>query len=204
MARAHLKWSLLDLSERTGLRSATISAFENDDGQAERRTIEKIATALALGGIVFNDDGGVSPAHQFVTVLEGEDSNERLLEDIYQTLKSAGGEVLIAGLAEADPDSTQGKFVGEHIARLQAAGITERILLNGGDRNMIAPRDWYRWMPSGDFMGRPFQAYAGKVALIDFGREVIVIDHPQFAHNYRAMFDVIWHHAALVPEGGDV
>ncbi len=161
------------------------------------RTIGKIASALELGGVKFNLDGGISPIGQLVTVLDGEDSNERLLEDIYLTLKETGGEVLIAGLAEADPASDQGKVVGAHIARLQAVGVSERILLDEGDTNIIAPRDWYRWMPKGHFTGQAFQAYADKVALIDFGHQVIVIDHPKFAENYRAMFDVIWNFAAV-------
>lgn len=99
--------------------------------------------------------------------------------------------------------SKQGKFVGEHVARLQAVGVSERILLNGGDTNIIAPRDWYRWMPKGYFTGRACQAYANKAALIDFGQEVMVIDHAQFAENYRAMFDVIWHFSALEARPSD-
>ncbi len=202
-ARALVNWTGAELSRRSKVPTNTLSYFENSDRETDARNVAKLSLALELGGVRFTDDGGVVPARQLVTVLEGADSNERLLADIYGTLKDTGGEVLIAGLAEADPNSPQGEFVAEHIEGLIEVGVTERILLDEGDMNMIAPAAWYRWLPKGHFTGKPFQAYADKVALIDFGREVVVIDHPSFAANYRAMFDVIWRGAALKPDVAD-
>ena len=131
MARAFLNWSQPELAKRCGLATMTISKFEKDDGTTpETKTVEKIAVVFQMAGVSFFEDGGVKPKDNLVTVLEGPDANARLLEDIYDTLKGTGGEVLIAGLTEYNPAvNPEGHaFVKGHIQRLMESGISERIL----------------------------------------------------------------------------
>ncbi len=59
MARAGLNWSGKDLSDRTGVRPATISAFEKG-GAALTTTVEKLREAfLATGRVRFEGETGV-------------------------------------------------------------------------------------------------------------------------------------------------
>ena len=59
MARSALGWSVRDLSERTGLGTATVSRFENG-ADAYSETLRKIEAVLEAEGIRFgkDDDGG--------------------------------------------------------------------------------------------------------------------------------------------------
>ena len=204
MARAALDWSQGELASRARVAAQTVNRFENGE-PSSNETIAKLAESIELAGVELLPGDGIVPRPKLVTVLEGPDSNERLLDDIYETLKDTGGEVMIAGLAEADPASALGQFVSSHVGRMQAVGISERILLEAGDQNLIAPREWYRWLPEGVFTGRPFQAYANKVALIDFGPpgEVVIIDSAKFAESFKALFDALWSLAAISSEDGN-
>jgi len=136
-------------------------------------------------------------------VLEGEDANARLLDDIYHSLKDQGGEVLIAGLAEQTQEDKEAVGrLDRHLERLKRSKISERILIEEGDTNFVAPAHWYKWLPKGYFSGIPFQAYGSKVALIDWGppQEILVIDHEKFAHAFGTLFDVVWNLAAVPAE----
>lgn len=60
MARSALGWSVRDLSERTGLGTATITRFENG-ADVYSETLRKIETILEGEGIRFgkDDDGSL-------------------------------------------------------------------------------------------------------------------------------------------------
>lgn len=201
MARAFLNWGQPELAERCGVSAQTISNFERDAGHAEARTAAKIATVLEVAGIRLLPSGGIEPRNDLITVLEGDDAGWRLLDNIYDTLKEDGGEVLIAGLREADPSETaRRQQLERHISRLQEAGITERILIEEGEKNLIAPQAWYRWLPSAHFSNTPFQVYGDRIALRDWGppQRIVLVEHPGFAATFRNLFDVAWQHAKPV------
>lgn len=208
MARALLQWSQPDLAERCGLATMTISKFEKDEGsRPEARTISKIAAVFEIAGVAFLEGGGVEPRQNLLTVLEGGDANSQILDDIYHTLKDTGGEVLIAGLSEVDKNAEPERyeFLTSHIQRLKKAGITERMLIEEGDTNLIAPSNWYRWIPKDRFSDTPFQLYGDRIAMIDWGppQKIVVIDHPSFANTFRNLFNLVWDEAKLVePEEG--
>lgn len=203
MGRAYLSWSQPELAERAGLSLGTVSRFECGEGQAGADTIAKLASVFELAGLEMLPNGGVSPKSRLVTILEGPDANYRVMEDVLHTLKAAGGgEVLIAGLAEAKESETERRtFVLEHIGKLQAAGITERILLEHGDRNLLAPQHWYRWMPQGRKLGAAFHLYGDKIAMKDLGPEprIVVVEHAVFAATVRGLFDLSWMQAVEIP-----
>jgi len=203
MARALLNWTQPELAERCNLAPMTISKFEkeNIDYRPEARTLKKIASVFKLAGIAFTENGGVEPKANLVTVLEGEDANAQVLEDIYNKLKDKGGEVLIAGLAEVEKSDTEAyTFLKSHLKRLQEANISERILIEEGDTNIVAPTHWYRYLPKGKVTNTPFQIYGNNLALIEWGppQKIILIEHPLFAQTFKNLFDVVWDDAAPV------
>ena len=198
MARALLDWTQPELAERCGLAVMTISKFEKEEGTAvpEVRTLQKITTVFEIAGVVFTDAGGVEPKSNFVTVLEGKDVNNAILDDVYETMKNKkGAEVLIAGLSEVDADQKEKyAFLQAHLKRLKAAGITERILINKGDRNIVAPAEWYRYVPQGQFDNAPFQIYDNKIVMKEWGEKerMLIIEHSNFANTLRNMFNIVW------------
>ena len=205
MARALLNWTQPELAERCGLAVMTVSKFEKGDPDArpEARTLRKIATVFEIAGVSFTGQGGVEPCDNLLTVLEGEDANYRILDDIYHSLKDTGGEILIAGLTEVDEsDKERYDFLVGHLERLQEAGITERILIEEGDTNFVAPPDWYRYLPKDKFNNTPFQVYGNRIAMKEWGppQRIVVIEHPRFAATLRNLFDLVWEQATPVQE----
>lgn len=199
-ARAYLNWSQPDLAERAGLTVNPILNFEKGTSTPAARTMRRIIHAFELAGIVFTAHG-VEKRDDSFTVLEGENANFQLLADIYESLRKTGGEVLIAGLAEpAETEKSAREFLVSHLERLKAAGITERLLIEEGDTNLIAPAHWYRWVSKDHFSATPFQLYGDKLALIDWGppQRIVLIHHKRFASTFRNLFDAVWRHAALV------
>ena len=205
-ARAFLNWSQPELAERCALTVNPILNFEKGgDANAAKRTMDKIVRAFVLAGMVFTPTGGVERKNTLITVLEGENANRQLLEDIYHTLKDkvrkdkAGKnspcEVLIAGLAEpGDENKSLRNFIAAHIQRLQDANITERILIEEGDTNLIAPTQWYRWLSGRDFCSTPFQLYGDKLAMIAWGppQQITILQHPLYAQTFRNLFEQLW------------
>lgn len=203
-ARSLLAIDQATLSQSSGVSSETISAFENERKEAQSRTVQKLRRALEQAGVKFTDDDGVKRRDQtLIRIVEGDDANLQIHDDIYHTLKKRGGEVLCAGVTELDESAGQRfDLLKRHIARLQEAGITERILIREGDTNLVAPREWYRWLPADYFAAAPFQVYGDKIALKDPGqRQILLIEHPLFAASQTAAFNALWDLARPVDTG---
>ena len=203
-ARAILNWSQPELAKRCGITVNPILSFEKESGsQPAARTMRRIVQAFELAGIAFTATGGVERQNNLITIIEGEDANLKIHDDIYHTLKERGGEVLCSGITELD-ESAGEKFelLKLHIDRIKEAGITERILLKEGDTNIVAPREWYRWLPAECFGQTPFQIYGSKIALKDFDKnQILLIEHQLFAESQKAMFNALWNMAKPVDTG---
>lgn len=203
-ARALIDIDGAELAERAGVAPSTISSFENANSDPNPRTMRKICTALEQAGANFVEGDGVKRREQnHVRIIEGEDANLQIHDDIYHTLKDRGGEVLCAGVTELDESAGERfELLKRHIDRLQKAGITERILLKEGDTNLVAPREWYRWIPNAFFAKAPLQIYGNKIALKDLEQnQILLIEQPLFAESQRASFDALWNMAKLVDTG---
>ena len=205
MARALLNWTQPELAERCGLATMTISKFEKDETSTrpEARTLERITSVFEVSGVKFTEAGGAEPRDNLVTILEGEDVNYRVLDDIYHSLKGKkNAEVLIAGLTEVDKNKDKAKydFLVNHLKRLQEAGITERMLIQEGDTNFVAPVEWYRYLPKDKFTNTPFQIYGNRIVMKEWGdtQRMVIIEHERFAATLRNLFDLVWEQAKPV------
>lgn len=203
-ARALLAIDQPVLAQISGVATSTISTFENGKQQASSITMKKLIRTLEQAGAVFLEGDGVKRREQtLVRVIEGEDANMRIHDDIYHTLRKRGGEVLCAGITELDESAGERfELLKAHIERLKLAGITERILLKEGDTNLVAPREWYRWVKADHFGASPFQVYGDKIALKDTDKnQILLIEHPLFAQSQRAIFNALWEMALPVDTG---
>lgn len=206
-ARSLIDMGAAELAMRAGVAASTISDFENAARDTAARIIRKIRQALEQAGVAFTENQGVHLRPPgLIRVIEGEDANHQVHDDIYHTLRKTGGEVLCAGVTE--PDESAGErfdLLKAHIARLQEAGITERILLLEGDTNLIAPRAWYRWLPADFFPPGPYQIYGNKIALKDHAADrILLIEDQLFAASQASTFNALWHRVALPVDTGAI
>lgn len=197
-ARAMLDVPQGHVAEHLGIAANTLSKIESGQSDVSMSRMSEIQRFYEREGIAFVENEGVKWSDQLVTVLEGENSNNIVLDDIYETLKNTGGEILIAGLSEVKPEDTERyNFLKKHISRLQEASITERMIIEEGDDNLIAPVEWYRTLPKGTFSNTPFQIYGDKIAMKEWGppQRIIIIEHKRFANTFRALFNYVWDQA---------
>jgi hypothetical protein len=131
---------------------------------------------------------------------EGPGANQRLLEDIYKTLRDTGGEILIAHLNEEAAIKNLGKpFIEEQIRKRKAAGITHRLLVRANDPGLIPPFNTYHSMPDKYLSQHLLWIYGSKVALLAWDpAKSVVIDDGRFADCARQLFNFIWDHTEVV------
>ena len=198
--RALLDWTQLQLSERSGVSRASIKNIEKGITAPRMDSIEAITKAFEDSGLEFLPGNGVRERDQIVTVFEGEGTEERLLNDIYQTMLLEGGdEVLISGLEEMNPETNPKEYAlaKTHLDRLKNIGVKERILGKEGNNNYIAPWHWYRKLPKEGFVSIPLFIYGSKIALSTDTTpyKSIVINNSLFADSCRQLFNFVWERA---------
>jgi len=197
-ARAMLDISQGVVAEHLGIAANTLSKIESGQSDVSMSRNAEIQKFYEREGIAFTENDGVKWSDNLVSILEGDNANNIVLDDIYKTLKDTGGEILIAGLAEVSKEDTERyNFLVEHIERLKKANITERMIIEEGDDNLVAPIEWYRTLPKGTFSNTPFQIYGDKIAMKEWGppQRIIIIEHKRFARTFRTIFDYVWEQA---------
>ncbi len=202
-ARALLNWNQTQLADMAGVARSSIKNIENELTAPRADSAQAIQEAFENHGVEFLPGSGVRLRNEMVTVLEGPDANNKLLEDVYATMSTCGGEVLITGLKEfTDKNSQDYQRVAKHIERLARINVTERVLLEEGDTDFISPWESYRWIPQKYFSTTPFQLYGDKLALISWGppQQIVIIENALFAASFRNLFNFAWDRAVLPPK----
>lgn len=204
MARALKGWTQEYLAKISGLAPMTIRKAEDDYRTVKVSTIGQIERTFTDHNVEFLPGNGVRERSRLVVTYEGPEADEFLLNDIYDTAAAGRPEVLISGLREksleADPESYA--LSRAQVERLQKIGASEKILSEEGDSHYIAPRSWYRHLPSRYFSPVPLMVYGDKVALTTdrIPNTTIIIDEPLYAQSVRGLFMHAWDRAVLPPE----
>jgi transcriptional regulator with XRE-family HTH domain len=201
-ARALIGWSQGELAEHSGLSQTGIARIENGTNQPNSSTIDKIVNAFEKMGLAFIP-GGVHKTQDTLIIFEGEDSFQRLQDDVYHTLKPTKGEVLLLGIEELEPEEEQNyEYTLRHITRLKEAGITERILVKEGNDTFIAPKEWYRQIPEKYFSPHTVFIYDTKIALTlrSPHNRVLLLDNAFFATSIKSFFEMLWDSGTPVNE----
>lgn len=204
-ARALLDWSQAQLAETAGVARVSVKNIETGATAPRKDTIAAIEKAFSDHGIEFLPGNGVRQKDEIVKIFEGDEAEEQLLNDIYETMLRAGpgGEVLVYGLEEVDLSGNPMAYAlaKAQIDRLIKAGVTERILGPEGNTNFLAPWRCYRWVPAKDGFKTPFFIYGSKIALNNDKPpfKSIVIDNALFADTCRHLFNFAWDRATIPP-----
>ncbi|MDD3287586.1 MAG: helix-turn-helix transcriptional regulator [Alphaproteobacteria bacterium] len=201
-ARALLDWKTSDLAKKSGITVNAINNIERGVAQGRRDTMEKLQTALEDAGLEFLPDSGLRKKNRIIVTYEGTGANKLLVEDLYNTLKNTGGEILIAHLDEGDSiRNLELDWLREQIIKRKEANITHRLLVKSDDTNLIPPLDTYRCIPKEFFSPYPLYIYGSKLALVSWepSPRVIIIDDARFAESERKLFNIIWANAKELP-----
>lgn len=198
-ARGLLDWTQQDLADAAALSKTAINNFERGVKDVRGESLMSIRAAFERHDIEFMGDTGVHKRRDTVRILNGDDALPCLWDDIYETLKDAGGEVMIANLDEQRSHKAHPEKLKRHLERLTKAGVTERLLCREDDRYFLQPADFYRWLPrTGYESGMTTFIYGGKVSLQLWNESMIILIHSAAAYEAEAQrFEILWKNAII-------
>lgn len=206
-ARALLDWSQNDLAESIDVSLPTLRNIEKG-GSAKLETLKKIKSVLELKGIEFGENDGVKRRSTVLRTLEGQEGYWKFYDDVYETVKTSGGEILVSNVDEREFD----KWLGERwelqknrmIELSKEQDFNIKILIKEGDRHFTVPEyAEYKWTPKDRFSEIPFYVYGNKLAIILFEPQnvsISIINNPKIASAYKKQFEVMWDQAIDIPK----
>ncbi|HEY8189973.1 MAG TPA: helix-turn-helix transcriptional regulator [Micavibrio sp.] len=200
-ARALLDWTQQDLANASAMSKTAINNFERGMRDVRVESMQAIRGAFESAGIEFVGDYGVHKRRDTVRILKGPDAMPRLWDDIFETMKDRGGEVLISNLDERRSHEAHPSLLEAHLQRLKAHHITERLLCCEGDSYFIQPADFYRWLPRNVFQaGMSTFLYGNKVAMQLWQEAMIVVVQSEAAYEAeKHRFEYLWGTVAIHP-----
>ena len=197
-ARALLDWSQKELAEKSGISEPTIKLVETGKVRSTENTLQSLRLTLEKADIEFLPNNGVRFRDDAITVLEKRDAHDniyiRLMDDVYYTLVSTAGEVMI-NFAD---NARSSQAVIEKQLYLRKSGISMRFLVRDGDTHFLYPLDEYRYLPKGFFINNPILIYKDKVAIIvadenDVAADkIIIIRNPTVTELQKKQFEFFW------------
>lgn len=198
-ARALLDWSQKGLGDKAGFSQTAVANIESGRHRAAESTIQAFKEAFDRNGIEFID-GGVRFRPDSLEVLRGEGFNTRIMDIVYETLIRTGSkEVLINGVDYGLVDDELRAAITAHVKRLQAAGLSERVLVQQDTKiaNIVGPPAWHRRLPDVLFSGMAASfifADCYAVMMIE-KQEVIIVRNRSLAECHAKVFNFLWEQA---------
>jgi hypothetical protein len=185
------------LSSKTGISATSIGSIENGQTTPRASTLSVVKRAFEDAGIEFIGMEGVRVRTGHVRVFTGKEGIKEFYDDIYQTLKTYEGDVLVSNVDERKFVEALGDYTDVHINRMTELKdkIQYRILIREDDDfTPGAGYAEYRGLPRELISSVPFYLYGNKLAIIQFGQEinVIVLNYAAVAAAYRIQFKDMW------------
>lgn len=200
-ARALLGWTQDDLAHHSGISKTSINNYERGLSNPKGTSLQQLRECFEGSGIEFLGSQGVTRRHDIVNVLRGPDAGVQLWNDIIDTLKDSGGEVLIMSVNESKAMAQSPDAFNAHMQNLKKYNITERLLALEGDTHFVQPRECYRWISSELFTAMmPTFIYGNKVAFKLWNQGIIIqIQSNDAAQSEKQRFEYIWANAKTPP-----
>jgi transcriptional regulator with XRE-family HTH domain len=197
-ARALLNWSQTDLAEASGIAVSSIKNVENSITTARKETLDDIQQAFEKAGVEFVHDG-VKLRRRDVQVLNGKQGFRQFFDDVYDTMKTAGGEIYVSGVNETVIGEVLEGYGATHIARMNqiSSNVHLKCLVAEGD-TYVPSTDYceYRVISREFFLSSHFYVFGEKVGIISIlppqDIMVIVMDIPGLADYYKKIFFMMW------------
>ena len=198
-ARAMMDWTIDDLAEKAKISRGTIILLEKGTHNVKKTTLDSILKTFDNADIEFIGSHGVKKKSDTVELLVEGTPLRKLWDNIFQTLSSEGGEVLITNVdSDYSIQPYQDDF-DEHARQLKEYNITERLLLSEGSHYPAADKKLYRWIPKNLFsMEASTYIYGDKTAFRLWGEETVVLMHSQDSSvSARQRFEFMWDKAII-------
>ncbi len=207
-AIAVLEWNYDLVSEKLGVSTHTLRGVLAGKNKKVGYN-NKLQAIFELEGLEFLEHNGVRERpSSSVQTLEGQEGYWQFYDDVYETLKNSGGEVLVSNVNEEDFTKWLGEKADTQKNRMielsKIQNFKSKILVKEGDRNLTVPEfAEYRWTPKERFSEIPFYVYGEKLAIIlfdDNNVSIHIIDSKRIRNAYKKQFDVIWDQAIHIPK----
>jgi transcriptional regulator with XRE-family HTH domain len=206
-ARSLLTWSQADLARAARISLPALSNLERGAVMPRTRTIQNIQNALEGAGIEFIEGPGVRRQTEplKVEMLEGETALKHLYDDIYETLKARGGDILVGGVAENVFLKKAAEPLFGFIRKFNKRGhIKARLLVCEGDTNFLGRPETsiYRWVEKESFGLVPYYIYQDKYAVLIWGAplRIVITQNRSLTETYRRQFEAEWKRAKIPPK----
>lgn len=199
-ARALLDWSQDDLAKITCLSVATIRKLEQGNISPRGKTNQCIRDAVESAGLEFIEPNGVRFRPDDITIHEGREGFVDFYDDVYNTSKMQGSEIVTVELSEHDFINSLGEAnCQKHIERMIAIkdSVKVKCILIEDQKLLLAP-DYceYRGISRNYVDSVPFYVYGNKCAIIVFYpngmSKVTVIHSSAVANAFRKQFYSMW------------
>ncbi len=207
-ARAILDMSQGVVAEQIGIAANTLSKIESGQADPPASRIQDIQNFYEMNGIEFVDGDGAKKKTAVIQTLEGQEGYWRFYDDVYNTVKNVGGEILVSNVDEREFTKWLGDKSTSQRSRMKVLSqehkFQSKILVKEGDRNLTVPEyAEYRWTPKDRFSEIPFYVYGNKLAIILFEKDNVsihIIENEKIKNAYKKQFDVIWDQAIHIPD----
>jgi len=193
-ARGLLSWTQQDLAEASGLSKTAINNFEKGHSDIKVDSLRAIRLAFESANVDFIGSDGVKKRRNSAEIFQNELAFEELLDDILDTLKTDGGEVLILNSLGNLSHRASAEKIGSYQKTAQKLGIQERTINTDS-----APYDWgndedTKTMPAATMKASITSfVYGPKLAFILWDTNIIVcINSADASNTERRRFEYFW------------
>lgn len=201
-ARGILGWTQDDLAKAAAMSKTAINNFERGLSSPKLDTLKQLRQAFERQNIEFSGTYGVNKLTDAVHVLRGSNTSILLWDDIINTLKETGGEVLITSVNEGKVLQNHYTEFQQHMRHMNEYHISERLLSLEGDTTFLQPKECYRWIPSSLYTAlSPTFVYGDKVGIKLWQENIVILIHSVDAANAeRQRFEYLWKNALIPPD----
>ncbi|MEM6811687.1 MAG: helix-turn-helix transcriptional regulator [Pseudomonadota bacterium] len=202
-ARAMLDVSQGHVAEFLGIAANTLSKIESGQSDISMSRNAEIQRFYEREGIAFTDNDGVRWAKNEVVTYSGRSGFLDFMDDVYRTMSSGGGEILVNNVDEKEFLKWGADEAENHIERMNAVkDLSSKILIEEGNTDTVnATYIEYRQISKEKFGEIPLYIFQNKTALIVFSEEdveIYVIDQPQVTTFFRKRFMNSWDQAKKI------
>ena len=198
-ARGLLGWTQQDLADASGLSKTAINNFEKGHSDIKAESLKAIRMAFESADIELINHNGVRKKSEHARIIRGKDVLAEILDDISETLKGTGGDILISNVDNSLSSQISTQRLFSHIEMLKNHDIQEKILCVEGTKNVLSPNDECRWIKGTDTENLiPTFIYGTKVAFQLWDKSMFIIINSSEATNIeRKRFERLWSHAEI-------
>ncbi len=196
-ARGLLDWTQQDLADASGLSKTAINNFEKSHSDIKAESLRAIRMAFESADIEFMTDG-LHKRNETSRVLKGPAAFDELFNDIFETLKVSGGEILMTCTDDSVNSRISPAKISEHLIRMKNSNIALRAICYENALPQLSRLNAQCRCLGGDKAnaGIMMMIYGHKVALELWNNAMIVILSSSDAAKAEALrFEHLWSRA---------